>query len=74
MALTGMTHLVSHSMDSVHSMRMVLQLCNRRPHHPHTAGQLEVRMGGAVGLGRPWAPPLPTPMPLLLHLPLHAHR
>ena len=76
MVLTGMTHTAKHSMDSMdsmHSMRMVLQLYNPRPPHPHMADQLGVPMEELVGLGRPWAAPLPTPMPLLLHLSLHAH-
>ena len=75
MALMDMTYMVTRSMDSMYSMRMVHQLCNPRPHHRRMAGQLGVHMGGLVGLGQPQAPPLPpTPMPLLLHLSLHAHR
>ena len=74
MALTDMTHTAKRSMDSMHSMHMVLQLCNPRLRHPRMAGQLGVHTGGRVGLGQPWAPPLPTPTPVLLHLSLHAHR
>ena len=59
---------------SMPSMRMALQPCSPRLRRPHMAGQVGVRMGVVVALGRLWAPPLPTPMPLLLRLSLHAHR